>query len=102
MMSDFLNMAKGFAADALDKAGDAAEVGKYKAKIAARKAEIEKIERQMGLYIYLTYSEHEDDEEEGITPDPKLRDMCKQIDAVYDEIALLENKIDNVNPAYER
>ena len=54
-MSDFLNMAKGFAADALDKAGDAAEVGKYKAKIAARKAEIEKIERQMGLYIYLTY-----------------------------------------------
>ena len=50
----------------------------------------------MGLYIYLTYSEHEDDEEEGITPDPKLRDMCKQIDAVYDEIALLENKIDKV------
>jgi hypothetical protein len=93
-MSDIMNMAKGIASEAFDKASDAAEIGKYKAKIVGKKNEIEKIERRMGLYIYLMYSEGEEDDGENL--DPKLRDMCKQIDAVYDEIALLENKIDQV------
>lgn len=93
-MSDFVNAAMGLASEALDKAGEAAEIGKYKAKIAGKKTEIDKIQRQMGLYIYLTYSESEDDDADNL--DPRLRDMCKQIDAVYDEIALLENKIDQV------
>lgn len=98
-MSDFMDKAKDLASEALDKTGDIVEVGKLKAKIASKKNEIEKLEKQMGLYMYELYKENDGSLEPEDEGRPKkiyaeLRDMCRQIDGTYDEIALLESKID--------
>ena len=100
-MSDIMDKAKDFAAEALDKTGDIVEVGKLKAKIASKKSEIEKLEKQMGLYMYELYKDNDGSLEPEDEGRPKkiyseLRDMCRQIDGAYDEIALLESKIDSL------
>lgn len=96
-MGDFMDKAMGFATEALDKTGEMVELGKFKAKIAAKNSEIEKMQKSMGQYFYELYKEQEDPEE----MDPEILDMCRQIDATYDEIAILEEKMEKVKQEKE-
>ena len=91
-MSDIMDKAMGFATEALDKTGEMVEIGKFKAKIASKKSEIEKMQKNMGTYFYELYKETEEPEE----MDPEILDMCRQIDAFYDEITILEDKMEKV------
>lgn len=91
-MSEISNKVRKVGSGVLDKAGDMMEVGKYKARISSQKAEIEKLQKQIGKYVYDRY--RDDDEAEWF--DPEILDTCHAIDATYDEIAILENKIDEI------
>ena len=98
-MTDLIDKAMGLAGEALDKTGDIVEIGKLKAKIASKKNDIEKYENQIGLYMYDLYKDNDGsfelDEYDGPNHDLSvIRDICRQIDGAYDEIALLESKID--------
>ncbi|MGI6736447.1 MAG: hypothetical protein ACOX41_03940 [Anaerovoracaceae bacterium] len=78
---------------ALDKAGDAAEIGKYKARIAGQKSEIRSAEAKIGHYVYDQYREQD---EEQLTVDETLEDYFHTLDACYDEIAILQSKISKI------
>ncbi len=93
LMSDLTDRVKKFGTDAISKAGDVIDTGKYKAKIAREQAEIEKLEQQIGKHIYEKFKENEEDEVEY---DQEVMDTCAAIDATYDEIALLETKIEEL------
>lgn len=98
-MTDLIDKAMGLAGEALDKTGDIVEIGKLKAKIASKKNDIEKYENQIGLYMYDLYKDNDGsfelDEYDGPNHDLSvIGDICRQIDGAYDEIALLESKID--------
>ncbi|MEA4922550.1 MAG: hypothetical protein VB031_04190 [Eubacteriaceae bacterium] len=91
-MGDFLDKAKKLGAMAADKTSDVAEIGKYKAKIASQKAEIKDLEKQIGKRVYDQFKERDEDE----PMDENLLDLCQSIDSAYDEITILEDKIENV------
>ena len=98
-MADFIDKAMGLAGEALDKTGEMVEIGKLKAKIATKKNDIEKYEKQIGLYMYDLYKDNDgsfelNEDEESSHDLSVIRDICRQIDGAYDEIALLESKID--------
>ena len=91
-MSEIPSKVRKVGTGVLDKAGDMMEVGKYKARISSQKSEIEKLQKQIGKYVYDQYKE--DQESEWF--DAEILDTCHAIDATYDEIAILENKIDEI------
>lgn len=91
-MGDFFDKAKKLGEMAVDKTGDIAEIGKYKAKITSQKAEIKDLERQIGKYIYEQFKNRDDDE----PMDENVLDFCQSIDSAYDEITILEDKIEKV------
>ena len=80
-----------------DKAGEMYEVSKYKARILSQKNEIEKLQMQIGKYVYDLYK----DDNESELFDEEIIDSCHAIDATYDEIAILENKIDTLKAEEE-
>lgn len=89
-MSDFLDKAKIIGAKAYSQAGDALEVGKYKAKIISKKAEIDKVYMEIGRFVYDKYADNDD----GI--DQEIIDKCSMIDSMFDEIIVMEEKIESV------
>jgi hypothetical protein len=91
-MSEITSKVKKVGSEVIDKAGEMVELGKYKARISSQKSEIEKLQRQIGKYVYDLYKE----ENEGEFFDSEILDTCHAIDATYDEIAILENKIDMI------
>lgn len=91
-MSEISSKVKKVGSDVIDKAGEMMEIGRYKARISSQKSEIEKLQRQIGKYIYDRYSEDQDLE----IFDSEILDSCRAIDATFDEIAILENKIDAI------
>lgn len=97
-MSEISNKVKKVGSDVIDKAGEMVELGKYKARISSQKSEIEKLQKQIGKYIYDQYSE----DQELDFLDSEILDTCRAIDATYDEIAILENKIDMIKEGKEK
>ena len=91
-MSEITSKVRKVGSEVIDKAGEMVELGKYKARISSQKSEIEKLQRQIGKYVYDLYKE----ENESEFFDSEILDTCHAIDATYDEIAILENKIDMI------
>ena len=91
----FFEKAKEFGAKAADQAGDLAEIGKLKAKIAKKKGDIKDLYRDLGKYVYETAKETEADEERTL-PIDKINDYISAIDGSFDEITILEDKIEKV------
>ncbi len=92
MMSEFSSKVKKVGTDVIDKAGEMVELGKYKARISSQRSEIEKLQKQIGKYVYDQFKEGS----EETFFDPEIIDTCQAIDATYDEIAILEDKIDKI------
>ncbi|MGI6722551.1 MAG: hypothetical protein ACOX4I_08515 [Anaerovoracaceae bacterium] len=91
-MSKFLDKAKELGSKAADQAGDLAEIGKYKTKIAGQKSEIKDNEIELGKYIFQQFK---DGEMENVL-DEQVIDLCNRISSCYDEIEILEEKIEKV------
>lgn len=64
----------------------------YEKKIAESKEEIQNFKKQIGKYCYTQFKNREDDSE----IDPEVLDLCQSIDATYDEITILENKLEKL------
>lgn len=91
-MNDFFDKAKNLGAKAYGQAGDVLEISKYKAKIVSKKSEIEKLQQEIGEYVYEQYTD------EGIRENfnSEIIEKCKSIDGVTDEIMMLEEKIEAI------
>lgn len=86
-MGSFFDKAKSMGAKAADKAGDAVEIGKAKAKIASKKSDIEKVQVQIGEYCHKRYLGA------GAEEDDTIRNFCMRIDELNKEVAELEAQI---------
>lgn len=91
-MGDFLEKAKKLGNLAVDKTADIAEIGKFKAQITSQKAEIKGLEKKLGVSVYEGYK----DDLEAVQLTEEMRSICQSIDAAYDAIAVLEEKIEKV------
>ncbi len=91
-MGDFLEKAKKLGNLTVDKTTDIAEIGKYKAQITSQKAEIKSLEKKLGVSVYEGYK----DDLEAVALTEEMRSICQSIDAAYDAIAVLEEKIEKV------
>ena len=92
-MSDFFNKAREKAMKvgsfAADKAGSAAEIGKYKAKIAGQKNDISSAEKELGKIVFRDY-------EEGNNQSAEMLELCEKIKAARDTISQYEEEIDKI------
>lgn len=85
--------AKNLGSRAVDEASDLAEIGKYKTKIASQKSVIKDTRLQIGKYVYQKFKDSDEEEE---IKDPQLLELCQTIDSAYDEITILEDKIERI------
>ena len=84
---EFGDKACNFAKNVADKANDAVEIQKIKAKIRETRHDIDDIYNSIGRSIYNRYKE-------DVVVDAEFMYACNNIDEKYDEIAELNDKID--------
>jgi len=98
-MSDFFEKAKETAKKAgnfaADKAGDAAEIGKYKAKIMSQKNEISNSEKELGKIVYRDYVDGNAQSEEMINLCQKITEAKKIIEDYEAEIEKVKDHGDS-------
>ncbi len=96
-MQNFLNKVGKTATDVAGKAGNKAseliEVGKLKSKISAKKQEAASAKKEIGNYCYGLF-------EQGGIDDSVILDLCKKIKSCKEEIADLEQQIQDTKDSY--
>ncbi len=88
-MGDFFDKAKKMAGMAADKTGDVVEMGKYKAKIASLKSDVNSAEKKIGRYFYEKYQDDENVDSEVI-------EYIKEITSKEEEINEMEETIQKI------
>lgn len=96
-MQNFLNKVGKTATDAAGKAGNKAseliEVGKLKSKISAKKQEAASAKKEIGNYCYGLF-------EQGGIDDSVILELCEKIKSCKEEIADLEQQIQDTKDSY--
>lgn len=101
-MSTFLDKAKAIGGKAVEATADAVEVGKLKAKIAARKGDIDKQFEALGEIIYENRSTLElNPEEDPEALKGELAQLREEMAGAFAEISRLENEISQLEQAVE-
>jgi hypothetical protein len=88
-MGDFFDKAKKMAGMAADKTGDVVEMGKYKAKIASLKSDVNSAEKKIGRYFYEKYQDDEN-------ADSEIIEYIKEITTKEEEINEMEETIQKI------
>lgn len=95
-MQNFLNKVGKTATDVAGKAGNKAseliEVGKLKSRISAKKQEAASAKKEIGSYCYGLF-------EQDAIDDSVIVELCEKIKSCKDEIADLEQQIQDVKDA---
>lgn len=86
---EFGDKACNFAKNVADRANDAVEIQKIKAKIRECKHDIDDLYNSIGRAVYNRYKE-------DIAVDAEFLHVCGSIDEKYDEISDLNDKIDTI------
>lgn len=96
-MQNFLNKVGKTATDVAGKAGNKAseliEVGKLKSKISAKKQETASAKKEIGNYCYGLF-------EQGGIDDSVILELCEKIKSSKEEIADLEQQIQDTKDSY--
>lgn len=96
-MQNFLNKVGKTATDVAGKAGNKAseliEVGKLKSKISAKKQEATSAKKEIGNYCYGLF-------EQGGIDDSVILELCEKIKSCKEEIADLEQQIQDTKDSY--